>query len=57
MSILIGYDAMGTGLNMSGTTTGGGFLFNDNSISTTYVGAIDWDTVMNRPVFRGGQLI
>jgi len=46
MSILTGYDAMGTGINMSGTTTGGGFLFNDNSISTTYVGAIDWDTVM-----------
>jgi hypothetical protein len=45
MSTLIAYDAMGSGLNMSGTNTGGGFLFNDNSISTTYLGEVDYDTV------------
>ncbi len=46
MSTLIAFDAMGSGLNMSGTTTGGGFLFNDSSISTTYLGVIDDDTIV-----------
>jgi Ca2+-binding RTX toxin-like protein len=45
MSTLIAYDDMGSGLNMSATTTGGGFLVNDSSITTTYLGAIDADTI------------
>jgi Ca2+-binding RTX toxin-like protein len=46
MSVLIAYDTMYTGINMSGTTTGGGFILNDSSVSSTYLGAYDWDTVL-----------
>jgi Ca2+-binding RTX toxin-like protein len=45
MSTLIAWNSMGSGIDMSGITTGGGFLFNENSISTTYLGEIDWDTI------------
>jgi Ca2+-binding RTX toxin-like protein len=45
MSILIAYDATGQGINMSNVTTGGGFLFNDSSISTTFLAVVDEDTL------------
>ncbi len=39
MSILVAYDLWGKGIDMSGTSTGGGFLFNDSSISLVYLGS------------------
>ena len=45
MSTLIAYDTLGRGIDMSGTTTGGGILINDSSLSVTYLGAIDSDTI------------
>jgi Ca2+-binding RTX toxin-like protein len=44
MSIVIAYDARGQGIDMSGTNTGGGILFNNSSPTTTYLGMLDPDT-------------
>lgn len=45
MAILIAYDALGRGFDMSGLNNGVGVFFNDGSVSTEYLGVLDDDTI------------
>jgi Ca2+-binding RTX toxin-like protein len=48
MSLLVSYDAAGQGIDMSGTTTGGGIFYNASSATTTLLGAVDANTLAYR---------